>query len=66
MVMPFSTFMTQMVINFKYTGKMIINKLPDFINGCFKEREHTVQTFPYFFVLPYSLNGSFEVTQQSE
>ena len=52
MVMPISTFMTQMVINFKYTGKMIINKLPDFINVCFNEREHTVQTFPYFFVLP--------------
>lgn len=25
MVMPFSTFMTQMAINFKYTGEIILN-----------------------------------------
>jgi len=40
--MPFSTFMTQMVINFKYTGKIIINKLPYFINRCVIEN---IQSF---------------------
>ena len=32
MVMPFSTFMTQMVTNYKYTGKIIINIIPFFIS----------------------------------
>ena len=40
--MPFSTFMTQMVINFKYTGKIIINKLLYFINGCVDPSEQTL------------------------
>jgi hypothetical protein len=49
MVMPFSTFMTQMVINFKYIGKITINYLISLTGPLTEyERERPNQTFPYF------------------